>query len=92
MTRLRLFLFYSLMAWSSAIRPADGAKMIDDAELGAAERQRRRLIADLHQNGAQPRELRTPSGSTLALAATVALLVTGGWLAVLVDAAIGWLQ
>lgn len=92
MNRLRLFLFYPLMAWASAIRPAEGTKMIEDAEAGSAERQRRRLIADIHRNGAQARELRTPSNSTLALAVVVLLVITGGWLALIIDAAIGWLQ
>lgn len=90
MTRLRLFLFYSLMAWASALRPDQGMRMIDDAELGSTERHRRNLFGE---NGRRPpRPLRTPSGSTLALAATCAILVTGAWLALLIDTAIGWLQ
>lgn len=91
MTRIRLFLFYSLMAWASAINPADGAKMIEDAEHGALDRARRRLIADIHHNGSLQRELRTPSNSTLALAATCALMVTGGWIALLVENLLEWL-
>lgn len=102
MTRLRLFLFYSLMAWASVIRPAEGTKMIDDAEAGLAERQRRRLleaqdrlVQKVGPGWAAPPDyapLRTPSNSTLALAVVVLLMITGGWLALIIDAAIGWLQ
>lgn len=92
MNRIRLFLFYSLMAWASAIRPAEGTRMIDDAELGAKQRAFRALVTDIHQDARAPRELNSPSDSTLALAATLALIVTGGWLALIIDAAIGWLQ
>lgn len=90
MTRIRLFLFYSLMAWASAIKPTEGAKMIEDAETGALERARHRLIHDIHHNGRMQRELRTPDHSTVALAATVALMVTGGWLALLIDNLLEW--
>lgn len=92
MKRLKLFLFYSLMAWASAIRPEEGAKMIDDAEAGALERARRRLIHDIHHNGAMQRELRTPGSGTVALAITLALMVTGGWIALLVEAALELVQ
>lgn len=33
--RLRLWLFYTVMAWRSVYRPKDGQAMIDSAELGA---------------------------------------------------------
>lgn len=92
MKRLKLFLFYSLMAWASAIRPEEGAKMIDDAETGALERARRRLIHDIHHNGALERELRTPDSSTIMLAATLAIMVTGGWLALLIEAVLELVQ
>jgi len=90
MTRLRLFLFYSLMAWASLLKPAEGAVMIDDAEAGALQRQRKALNRPDIELSPGCARIRGPSGSTVALAAAVAIMVTGGWLALIINAGIDW--
>lgn len=88
MTRLKLFLFYTAMAWVSALNPHDGQVMINDAERGAQAR----LVGDIHQNGHTDPAAPAPGGQSadLILFGTLALVSTIGWAVILVSLAVGW--
>lgn len=90
MTRLKLFFFYTAMAWASMLKPTEGQIMVADAEEGARTRQRRETIAHLHLNGGRARK---PEGRRLMLlAAALAIGVTCAWVSTLVYLAAGALR
>lgn len=89
MTRFRLFLFYTFMAWASIVSPAEGLKMVDAAEFGAAQRQRAEMRLDMHRNGR--RQVEAPSDRAANIALVLAAAVTGLWTLALVRLVGGWL-
>lgn len=90
MTRIRMFLFYTLMAWASIVSPKEGSKMIDDAELGAAERQRAGMRLDMHRNGR--RQIEAPSNTAATIALLIAIAVTAVWAWCIAYVVAGWLS
>ena len=41
--RIRLFFFFSVMAWVSLFKPEEGQRVIDNAQEGAQERARKEI-------------------------------------------------
>lgn len=85
MTRFRLFLFYTFMAWASIVSPTEGLKMIDAAEFGAAQRQHPR------DPRSGRRQVEAPSDRAANIALVIAAAVTGLWTLALVRLVAGWL-
>lgn len=92
MTRLKLFLFYTAMAWASLIQPRHGKVMIDAAQRDADRITRERLRADIHQNGrtGPAPEVQSEASIGIALFGAIAALSTVGWVCILVSMALGW--
>lgn len=90
MQRLKLFLFFTAMAWVSAINPRHGKAMIEAAERDAKQQAFRRLVQDIHRNGrAEPEPEDSGPSVGLMLFGTLAALSTIGWVVILVGMAFG---
>lgn len=97
MTRLKLFLFYTAMAWASVFNPAEGRKMIDAAERDTDRRMEEKVwrmhLPVGHPERAFPlSEPENPVGVGTALFAALALVVTLGWLVFGATVLLGWLE
>ena len=48
--RFSLFLFFSVMAWSSIFKPENGEEMVDDAAEGALLKARKKFVQEWKRN------------------------------------------
>lgn len=92
MTRLKLFLFYTAMAWASLLNPKHGKVMVDAAERGATKGGIQWASGDTYERAAPPAEPENEVSVGLALFGALAALSTLGWCAILVMTAFGWSQ
>jgi hypothetical protein len=86
MTRLKLFLFFTAMAWTSLVCPRHGRRLLADAEDGAAARGKGTLLISV---GQQPAPVPRRDGGLLfiILAACALTLI---WLVILGSALWSW--
>jgi len=95
MIRIRLFLFYTVMAFISVVRPAEGTRLVDDATDYRDALRRDYAKGLLDRRTGEPRPVKPssgPSDATVWAGLGLALLVCGSWAALLVYLAVRWFK